>query len=332
MALLEFSPDGIYCPQGDFYIDPWRPVRKALITHAHSDHARWGSSFYLAHRQSEAVLRLRLGSDISLSTVEYGQKLTKNGVEVSFHPAGHIIGSSQIRVAYRGEVWVVSGDYKTEDDGISGAFEPLRCHTFITESTFGLPVFKWKPQQEVYDAINRWWAHNRAEGRVSVLCGYSLGKAQRLMSGLDASIGRIYAHGAIANANEALEQTGLQLPPWQRVDAVSNKKDFEGSIVIAPPSAINTSWMRRFQPYSTAMASGWMQLRGNKRREALDCGFVLSDHADWDGLLSVIAATQAERVLVTHGYTHIFSRYLQEQGIDAQAVETLFEGEQTAAE
>jgi putative mRNA 3-end processing factor len=332
MPLLEFSPHGIYCPQGDFYIDPWKPVRTALITHAHSDHAQWGSSFYLAHKYSEAVLRLRLGSDISLTTVEFGQKLTKNGVEVSFHPAGHIIGSAQIRIAYRGEVWVVSGDYKTRDDGISGAFEPVRCHTFITESTFGLPVFKWKPQQEIYTAINLWWQQNRSEGRVSVLCGYSLGKAQRLMHGLDASIGRIYAHGAIANINEALESTGLKLPFWQRVETVTNKKDFEGSIIIAPPSAINTPWMRRFQPYSTAVASGWMQLRGNKRREAVDRGFILSDHADWDELLSAIEATEAERILITHGYTHIFSRYLREKGMDAQAVETLFEGESITAE
>lgn len=332
MPLLEFSPRGIYCPPGDFYIDPWKPVRTALITHAHSDHARWGSSFYLAHKHSEAVLRLRLGHDISLTTVEFGQKLTKNGVEVSFHPAGHIIGSAQIRVAYRGEVWVVSGDYKTRDDGISGAFEPVRCHTFITESTFGLPVFKWKPQQEIYGAINQWWQQNRYEGRVSVLCGYSLGKAQRLMHGLDASIGPIYAHGAIANTNDVLENAGLQLPPWQRVETITNKKDFEGGIVIAPPSAINTPWMRRFQPYSTAVASGWMQLRGNKRREAVDRGFILSDHADWDELLSAIEATEAERILVTHGYTHIFSRYLREKGMDAQAVETLFEGESMIAE
>lgn len=332
MPLLEFSPAGIYCPQGDFYIDPWRAVHTALITHAHSDHARRGSTVYLAHKHSENVLRLRLGSDISLATVEYGQKLVKNGVEVSFHPAGHIVGSAQIRVAYRGEVWVVSGDYKTEDDGISCAFEPLRCHTFVTESTFGLPIFKWKPQQEIYDAVNRWWAQNRSEGRVSILCGYALGKAQRLMSGLDASLGRIYVHGAIANVNEALAQTGLQLPPWQRVEKASNKKDFEGSIIIAPPTAINSPWLRRFQPYSTALASGWMQLRGNKRRAALDCGFVLSDHADWEGLLRAVAATQAERVIVTHGYTHIFSRYLREQGMDAQAVETRFEGEQPTEE
>lgn len=332
MSLLEFSPEGIYCPQGDFYIDPWRPVEKALITHAHSDHARPGSRFYLAHKHSEAVLRLRLGSDIHFVGAEYGQIFTVNGVKVSFHPAGHIIGSAQIRLEYRGEVWVISGDYKTRDDGISGAFEPLRCHTFVTESTFGLPIFKWKPQEEIMAAVNAWWRKNRDEGMVSILCGYALGKAQRLMAGLDASIGPIFVHGAVANVNEALQSTGLQLPVAQRIEQTIDKRQLLGSIIIAPSSAINTPWMRRFQPYSVAVASGWMQLRGNKRRAAVDQAFVLSDHADWEGLLSAVAATQAERVLVTHGYSHIFSRYLREKGIDAQAVETLFEGESPTTE
>ncbi|MCS7017842.1 MAG: ligase-associated DNA damage response exonuclease [Cytophagales bacterium] len=332
MPLLEFSPNGIYCPQGDFYIDPWKPVHRAIITHAHADHARREHKYYLAHKHSEEVLRLRLGADIVLTTVEYGEFLHINGVRVSLHPAGHIIGSSQVRVEYRGEIWVVSGDYKTYDDGISGMFEPVRCHTFVTESTFGLPIFRWKPQQEIYAAINAWWQQNRDEGRVSILCGYALGKAQRLMKGLDTSIGNIYVHGAVANVNEALAQSGLQLPAWRRIEAAAGKQEWRGSIIIAPPSALNTNWMRRFQPYSTAIASGWMQLRGNKRRAAVDRGFVLSDHADWEGLLSAIEATQAQQVLVTHGYTHIFSRYLQEKAIDAQAVETLFEGEPISAE
>jgi putative mRNA 3-end processing factor len=330
MALLEFSPAGIYCPAGDFYIDPWKPVSRALITHAHSDHARPGSEVYVAHRDSEAVLRLRLGAHIHLRTVDYGQVFHKDGVELSFHPAGHIFGSAQIRVAHRGEVWVVSGDYKTEDDGLVPAFAPVQCHTFITESTFGLPVFRWKPQPEVYAELNQWWQQNQADGLTSILCGYSLGKAQRLLAGLDPSLGPVYAHGAIEATHQALRQAGLALP--ETLPLPTGKKLPPGSLVLAPPAVLESNWLTKFAPCATGYASGWMNLRGNKRRQAVDRGFVLSDHADWPGLLSAIAATGAERVLVTHGYTDIFSRYLREQGLDAQAVETLFEGEQSTTE
>lgn len=332
MELLQLRPEGIYCPLGDFYIDPWQPVPYALITHAHADHARPGHRLYVAHKKTAPILRLRLGENILVQEVEYGERLLHNGVEVSFHPAGHVIGSAQIRVAYRGQVWVVSGDFKIEHDGISSPFEPLRCHTFVTESTFGLPVFGWKPQHEIFQAINRWWHQNRVEGLISVLFGYSLGKAQRILCGVDSSIGQIYVHGAIANINQVLEGIGFSLPSWKHVQTNMKRKDLEGSLVLAPLSAVNTPWLNRFQPCSIAMASGWMQLRGNKRRQALDCGFVLSDHADWKGLLSAVSATGAERVLVTHGYAYAFSRYLQEKGIEAQAIETHFEGESPTSE
>jgi len=332
MALLEFSTSGIYCPVGDFYIDPWRPVARALITHAHSDHARPGSAVYVAHRDSETVLRLRLGDHINLRTVDYGEIFYKNGVQLSFHPAGHIVGSAQIRVAHQGEVWVASGDYKTENDGLSGAFEPVRCHTFITESTFGLPVFHWKPQHELFAEINQWWRQNRDEGLTSILCGYSLGKAQRLLHGLDPGFGQVYTHGAIANTNEALRLGGLALPPTLRLTPELAKKEWEGQLILAPPAVIGSNWVQRFAPYSIGSASGWMNLRGNKRRQAVDRGFVLSDHADWPGLLTAIAETGAERVLVTHGYTEVFSRYLREMGLDSQPVETLFDGETTDQE
>jgi putative mRNA 3-end processing factor len=327
MALLEFSPAGIYCPAGDFYIDPWRPVARALITHAHSDHARPGSEVYVAHRESETVLRHRLGAHIRVHTVEYGQVFYKDGVQISFHPAGHIVGSAQIRVAHRGEVWVVSGDYKLEDDGLSTPFAPVRCHTFITESTFGLPVFRWKPQAQVYAEVNQWWQQNRAAGLASLLCGYSLGKAQRLLLGLDPALGPIYTHGAIEATHDALRQAGLTLPETQPLTPEITKKSLAGSLILAPPAVLGSSWLQKLGPLATGTASGWMNLRGNKRRQAVDRGFVLSDHADWPGLLAAIAETGAERVLVTHGYTDGFSRYLRGLGLDAQAVETLFEGE-----
>jgi putative mRNA 3-end processing factor len=325
--LLEFTAQGIYCPAADLYIDPWRPVARAIITHAHSDHARRGHQYYLAHHTSEQVLRLRLGADIHLETLAYNQPVYRNGVRISLHPAGHVYGSAQIRLEYQGEIWVVSGDYKTDTDAISQPFEPVTCHTFITESTFGLPVYQWKPQSELFAEVNQWWRENQAQDKVSVLFGYSLGKAQRILGGLDTSIGNIFVHGAVWNVNEALRADGAQLPAVTKVNRELSKEVYRGGIVVAPPSAMATAWMKKFSPYTTAAASGWMTLRGAKRRRALDRGFVLSDHADWHGLLSAVKATGASRVYVTHGYKSAFARYLKEQGIEAYEAETLFEGE-----
>jgi putative mRNA 3-end processing factor len=326
MALLEFNDRGIYCAQADVYIDPWKPVKRALITHGHSDHARWGHDHYLCTRSAKPVIRLRLGP-IQVETMDFGETKSINGVKFSFHPAGHIIGSAQIRVEYQGEVWVASGDYKLENDGLSEPFEPVRCHTFITESTFGLPVYKWRPQAEIFAEINAWWLQNRAEGKVSVLAGYALGKAQRLMSGLDTSIGTIFTHGAVENVNEVLRAQGIKLPAAQRLTQATKKNEYPGSIIIAPPSAIGSPWVSRFSPSSLGLASGWMSLRGARRRRNADRGFVLSDHADWDELNTAIAATGATRVIVTHGYTDVFSRWLQEKGLESFGVKTAFEGE-----
>lgn len=326
MALLEFTEKGIYCPPADVYIDPWRPVKRALITHGHADHSRWGHDYYLCTQKAKPIIRHRLGP-INVETVEFGENRTINGVKFSFHPAGHIIGSAQIRVEYKGEVWVASGDYKLEQDSLAATFEPVRCHTFITESTFGLPVYKWEDQATVFESINNWWRQNREEGKVSVLTGYALGKAQRLLAGLDPSIGKIFTHGAVENVNQIIRAQGYQLPETVRVVQGISKKKFEGSLVLATPSAVGSSWVKRFSSFSIGMASGWMSLRGARRRRSADRGFVLSDHADWDGLNQAIAATGAERVYVTHGYTNIFCKWLQEQGYEAYEAKTEFEGE-----
>lgn len=323
-ALLKFTEKGIYCEAGNFYIDPWRAVDFAIITHAHSDHARWGSKHYLAHKLSAPILQLRLGGNISLQTVDYEQSILINGVKVSLHPAGHIVGSSQIRVEYKGEIWVAAGDYKTENDGISTAFEPVKCHTFITESTFGLPIYNWQQQATIFENINSWWKQNQAKGKVSVLCGYSLGKAQRLTKCCDASIGKIFLHGAVANVNEALIAHGMALPSFPKAGNDFSKKDYEGALIIAPPSVVGTTWLNKFEPYAIAVCSGWMQVRGSKRRQHADMGFALSDHADWNGLLQAIKSTEAQKVIVTHGYTDVLSRYLNEIGLDAQAAKTEF--------
>ncbi|MEL6135697.1 MAG: ligase-associated DNA damage response exonuclease, partial [Bacteroidota bacterium] len=255
---------------------------------------------------------------------------------ISFHPAGHITGSAQIRLAYQGEVWVISGDYKVEDDGLCEAFEPVKCQHFITESTFGLPVYRWKAQEEIFADINAWWAQNAKEGKATLLTGYSLGKAQRLIQGLDETIGPIYTHGAVENTNEVLRANGIRIKDTQRVvlqgPDKQKKSDFQGAIIVAPPSAAGSTWARRFGPTSLGMASGWMSLRGARRRRAADRGFILSDHADWEGLHTAIKETEATHIYVTHGYSNLFAKWLNTQGYHAQVVETLFEGEEVVEE
>jgi putative mRNA 3-end processing factor len=319
--MIEFTDRGLYCPAGGFYIDPWKPVERAVITHAHSDHARAGSGVYLCHRLTKPLLELRLGVG-TYQGVEWGEHVFMNGVQVSLHPAGHIIGSSQVRVEYQGRVWVVSGDYKTEDDGLSGAFEPVRCDVFVTESTFGLPIYHWKPQPVLFESIREWVAENRGLGKTSVLIAYSLGKAQRLLSCLAPMGVTVYVHGAIWNVHQALVGAGVVLPPVVRVEPDMAREVFRGQVVIAPPGAEGSSWMRRFQPYSVGVCSGWMQVRGNVRRRNADAGFALSDHADWKGLLSAVKATGAEKVYVTHGFQAALSRYLSEGGISSGEVKT----------
>ena len=321
MPLIEFTDKGLYCRQGNFYIDPWKPVEKAVITHAHSDHARWGSQWYLCHHHTKPLLQLRLGNN-NYQSVEWNEPVVMNGVRVTLHPAGHMIGSSQIKLEYNGEVWVVSGDYKTENDGISGEFEVIPCNTFITESTFGLPIYRWKPQSEIYNSIQEWIRGNQLKNKNPVLIGYSLGKAQRLIQVASEVCETIFAHGAIYNTQEALRNAGWKLPEVKRVFNDSPKELFQGAVIMAPPGADSSPWIKRFTPYSIGVCSGWMQVRGNVRRSNIDAGFALSDHADWTGLLETIIATGAEKVFVTHGFQAAFSRYLNEIGIQAAEVKT----------
>jgi putative mRNA 3-end processing factor len=327
--LVVQRPEGLYCPAGDFHIDPWRPVARAVITHAHADHARRGNARYLAARAGEHVLRVRLG-DVAIETLAYGATVTLGDVRVSLHPAGHVLGSAQVRIERDGEVWVVSGDYKTEGDPTCAPFAPLRCHAFVTESTFGLPIYRWRPQRDTFADVNAWWAANARAGRTSVLFAYALGKAQRVLAAVDASIGPIVCHGAVEPLNAAYRASGVTLPATHRAQDL-DRAALATALVVAPPSAQSTPWLRRFPDYGDAFASGWMHLRGTRRRRAVDRGFALSDHADWPGLNAVIAATGAETVIVTHGYTQVMVRWLASRGVDARAFETEFEGEEGAA-
>ena len=325
-AILSFTDKGIYCPDGDFYIDPWRPVDRALITHGHSDHARPGHGAYLATHQALPVMRHRLGA-IWAEGIAYGETRQIGAVTVSFHPAGHVPGSAQIRVERGGEVWVVSGDYKVEDDGLSEAFTPVRCHSFITECTFGLPLFRWQPQAQIAAQIADWWRQAQNEGRIPILAAYGLGKAQRLISMLP-DLGPILTHGAVEDTTQILRDQGYAIPTTTRVTAGISAKTHPRALVLAPPSALGSRWANRFGPTVEAFASGWMALRGLRRRRGLGQGFTISDHADWPGLNTAIKASGATRIFATHGYTIPFRRWLEEQGYEAGIVSTDYGGDE----
>lgn len=324
--LVRSTNKGLYCEAGDFYIDPWRSVDKAVITHGHSDHARTGSKYYLASRSSLLVLRERLGSKAHIQTLEYGEQIDQNGVKVSLHPAGHLLGSAQVRLEYKGEVWVITGDYKTEPDRTCEPFEVVRCNTFITESTFALPIYRWKPQAQIFQEIHEWRLDNIERGRTSVLFSYPLGKSQRLIANVDPDLGPIVVNDSIDRMTNAYRQSGITMPRTFQPEEIDLSKE-KGRLVIAPPSVLGTPWLQQFGPIATAFASGWMQIRSMRRRQSMNRGFTLSDHADWPSLLSTIEATGAEHIYVTHGYTATLAKYLREKGLRADTIATHFEYE-----
>lgn len=325
--MIVVTEAGLYCQEGDFYIDPWLPVERAILTHAHADHARSGSNSYLCAQPAAHILRHRLGPTASIQTANYGEPIKMHEATVSLHPAGHILGSAQVRVEHKGEVWVVSGDYKLGPDPTCEPFELVKCNTFITESTFGLPIYRWLADHVVFEQINSWWQQNILDGRTSLLLCYALGKAQRILHGIDAGTGPIFTHGSVQVLNDVYRSSGINLPETRSVTDQMKGTSFSGALILAPLSVQGTPWLRRLGNISTGFASGWMRIRGMRRRRALDRGFVLSDHADWNGLLATIAATEAEQVFVTHGYSQVLVRHLTECGINAAVMETKFEGE-----
>ncbi len=321
-AILQSTARGLYCAQGDFYVDPRWPVTRAVVTHAHSDHARWGCQRYLAAQSCEHLLRLRMSPDAEFRFLPYGESLTVGGVRISFHPAGHILGSAQVRLEYQGQIALVTGDYKLGSDPTCEAWQPVPCHWMVTESTFGLPIYRWQSQDTVVASINQWWQESRDEGKCCLLYGYAIGKSQRLLAGLDFNIGRIYCHGAVEKGNEAYRKTGIALPETTYVGSITGKHDWRGAMVVAVPSVHGTNWAKKFGRCSTAMASGWMAVRGARRRRSVDRGFVLSDHVDWPSLLTAIDACNPETVWVTHGYSASVARYLIENGRDAKVLDS----------
>jgi putative mRNA 3-end processing factor len=323
--LIETS-SGLYCTDGDFFIDPWAPVDRALITHAHGDHARPGSDAYLCALACVPVLRRRFGDEAVIESLPYGEPTRIGAVRVSFHPAGHVLGSAQIRIEGSGGVWVVSGDYKRATDPTCAPFEPLRCDTFITESTFGLPIYRWDPAAQVISEVLEWWDGNREAGRTSVLFCYTLGKAQRLLAELAKITDRpVLAHGMMIGMIDVYREGGVTMLPIEPATDRPRGASYAGALVLAPLSARGTPWMRRLGDISDGFASGLMRVRGVRRQRAYDRGFVISDHADWPALLDTIAETGASRVLATHGHAEPLARHLRERGIDAGVIRTAWE-------
>jgi len=323
LKLVKFTKKGIYCIPGKFYLDPWFPVEYAIISHGHADHSRSGNKHYLCQNDSKAIIKHRLGQDISIESLGYNEPKNINGVQVSFFPAGHVIGSAQIRLEYKGYVVVFSGDYKTQPDFISTPYEPVKCHEFITESTFGLPIYKWKKEEELQAELQNWVLQNQQNNRTSVFLGYSLGKAQRIMKLIE-GVDDIYVHTAINNLNNAISGSGIELPKTTLLEYDFKKADIQNKIVILPPALLRSRMIKKIPNAATAICSGWMHIRGNRRWKGVDAGFSISDHADWDGLLEAVKATGAEKVHVTHGSQAVFSKYLNEIGIEAYELKTEF--------
>jgi putative mRNA 3-end processing factor len=327
MSLVTVNKEGLYCKAGDFFIDPWRPVDTALITHAHSDHARAGSSHYFATAVSEGILKKRLGNRIDLKGVAYGERLKLGNVWVSFHSAGHVLGSAQVRIEHKDEVWVISGDYKRGDDPTCDPFEVVPCDVFISEATFGLPIYHWDTGTQTCQRIYEWWQSDQS--RPSILFCYAFGKAQRVLSELMQFGDRpVYVHGAIQTLNDIYRQVGVKMVETISTSDVPRTHKYQGDLILAPPSGHRSSWMKRFKSPQTAFASGWMSVRGARRRRGYERGFVLSDHADWVGLVNTILETGAKTAYITHGQSDVLSRYLSEcHGVNAMPLKTLFEGE-----
>jgi putative mRNA 3-end processing factor len=325
--VLTETPDGLYCEAGDFYIDPWGPAPRALITHAHGDHARTGSGAYLCAASCAPLLTRRL-APAPIQTLEYSQRLTLGQVTVSFHPAGHVLGSAQIRIEGSGGVWVVSGDYKRAPDPTCRPCEPLRCDVFVTESTFALPIYHWDSTAAVMADLLAWWQENGERGLTSIVFCYTIGKAQRLLAELAGLTDRpVLVHGMLLPTIDVYRQAGVRMLATQPLLERPRGTSLAGELVLAPVAARGTPWMRRLGQLSDALASGLIRVRGVRRQRAYDRGFVLSDHADWPALLDTIGDTGASRVLATHGHADVLARYLRGQGVDAGILRTAWEGE-----
>ena len=318
--MLIQRPEGLYCPAGNFYIDPSRAVDHAVITHAHSDHARRGSKQYYCTTSGESLLRSRIGQKISARAIAFGEPFILGEVRLSFHPAGHILGSAQVRMEHQGKVWVASGDYKRDPDPTCEPFEVVTCDVFVTEATFGTPGFRWKKGADLGREIYEWWRDNNRRGVNSLVFAYSLGKAQRVLGELWPHMPQpVYIHPSVTELTECYRAQGIDLAPTICLSTVPETERFEGELVLAPQSFLKTTHAAVLgDNYKTAFASGWMA-RGT---HGYDQGFLMSDHADWDDLLQTIQQTKARRIYVQHRDGALV-RHLKALGLEAMPVSEL---------
>ncbi len=325
--MLTMTKQGLFCRAGDFYIDPSRGVDHAVITHAHSDHARRGSRQYYCVRSGEALLRARIGQNIPVKTFAFAEPFEINGVKISLHPAGHILGSSQVRLEYAGEVWVASGDYKRDRDPTCEPFEPIPCDVFVTEGTFGTPNYVWEKDMDLGKQIHDWWMRNAARGVNSVLFAYSLGKAQRVLGVLEPFADRpVHCDPSVAELNECYREQGIALAPTTCLSELDSDRRPVGELFLVPQSFLKTPRARMLGPrYETAFASGWMA--GGRGFGSYNKGFVMSDHADWNDLVRTVLETGAKRVYVQHRGKGALVKHLRTLGVDAYPDSDMVPGE-----
>jgi len=317
-SLLYPKPEGLYCAPGDFFIDPTRPVDRAVITHGHADHARAGHGTVLATQATLDIMRVRYGEDFTgrAQPLAYGEVVQRDGVSVSLAPAGHVLGSAQAVVRWKGMTIVVSGDYKRRRDPTCAAFEPVPCDVFVSEATFGLPVFRHPPDHEEVAKLLKSVA--QFPERTHLVGAYALGKAQRLIrlmreAGWDRTI---FVHGALEQLDALYERHGVDLGPLEPATSTT-RSDFAGQIVVAPPGAIADRWSRRFADPVSAFASGWMRVRARARQRAVELPLIISDHADWDELTSTVAELNPAELWITHGREEALARWAELRGIAA---------------
>lgn len=317
--MLIMTSRGLYCPAGNFHIDPNGAVEHAVVTHAHSDHARRGAGRYYGAACGVDLVRARLGGKIDIRGYEYGQKFRLGAVDVSFHPAGHILGSAQVRLECGGEVWVASGDYKRDADPTCAPFEVVPCDVFVTEATFGTPAYQWAKGADLGREIADWWHANAERGVNSVLFAYSLGKAQRVLGVLQPHARKpVHCHPAAIPLNACYRDQGIALAPTVDLGEVPPDRELRGELFLVPQSFLQSGQAAILgEAYETAFASGWMAGGGFGRADAYDRGFVMSDHADWNDLVRTVVETGARKVYVQHRGKGALVKHLRSLGLQA---------------
>ena len=311
--LIKFKDGNLYCELADIWIDPSKPVKRALITHAHFDHFTFGCEEYLSTKETAVLIKKRVGDNVNIKPFGYGEEFKINGINISFHPSGHILGSSQIRFIFAGEKWLITGDYKLQKDETCKKYEIVKTDYLISECTFGLPIFKWDQTKNIAINISKWI--NNSPDKTSLLFCYSLGKAQRLLNEINKTNfeGNIYTHASIHKMNDCYRQLGICIKDTIKIENKKKIDDLKGNLILLPPSLSKGSYLKNFKNIQTAFASGWMSIRALRNRSGYDKGFAISDHADWEGILEVVKKSEAKNVFFHHGDSEALSKYLSEK-------------------